>query len=230
MVCALLLSLPLLAHALAPAWEKYSASLQEEDKRILARLDSLGAFDAARKEPYARVDKKDGLLALESFALIPGDRGKALPMARDFGAYKDWVLERINERRDKKGRYLLDIESMEHLKDPGLLKVWVRLNVLFKGRYFVRLRIDDLFSDPDLPGLVLSLNKPTKLASMGRGSFKLYAPPESRFFVVYFYGEARPHWAIYHLLPLSVFQSEAVGRIQTILDNILVRLERLGAL
>ena len=218
------------ALALDAAWQKYSAQLPEEDQKILARIASLGAFQPDRKEPYGKVSKKDGVLFLEAFALIPGEREKALPMAKDFGSYKDWVFQRINERRDGKGGYLLDIQSMEHLKEDGLLKIWVRLNVLFKGRYFLSLRIDDRLSDPDVPYLGLKLNKPTTLAPRGQGFFRLYAPHKSKSFVVYFFGEAKPHWAIYYLLPLSLLQSEAVGRIQAILDNILLRLRRLGAL
>lgn len=230
MVCAILFSLPLLAHALDPAWEKYSSSLPEQDQETIAHIASLGVFSPDFKGPYAMVGKADGTLFLEAFALIPAERGKALPMARDFGAYKDWVLNGINLRRDGKGAYLVDIQSMEHLKDDNLLKVWVKLNVLFLGRYFLRLRIEDRLSDPDVPYLGLTLNKPTKLAPKGRGYFKLYAPQKNKEFVVYFYGDAKPHWAIYYLIPLGVFQSEAVGRIQTILDNILLRLRHLGTL
>ncbi|MFA5138497.1 MAG: hypothetical protein WC728_04625 [Elusimicrobiota bacterium] len=230
MTLLLTLLLPILAQAQGAAWRSYSAQLPEEDQKILAHIASLGAFDPDRAGPYGKVGKKDGILSLEAFVRVPGELQKAIPMAKDFSSYKDWVLQRINERRDGKGRYLVDIQSMEHFKEEGLLKVWVRFNVLFKGRYFLRLRIDDRLSDPLAPYLGLKLNKPTKLAPKGQGYFKLYAPHGSKEFVVYFYGDAKPHWAIYYLLPLSVFQSEAVGRIQAILDNILLRLQHLGAL
>jgi hypothetical protein len=211
-------------------YKTYYNNSSDYNKKMLIKLASLGVLKdplAYRTAPYSLVYKKDQSFNLETFAVIPMRYNDALPVIKDFGAYSSWVLRDINTKRNgEKGKYFVDILSLDYKKDKSLFDTRVQMNLLFKGIYRMDLFVIDNLDDVKDPNFALKMGGSSPLTKSLKGTFYFIVPSETQnFCLVYFVGKSEVNWTLYTFLPLAVIQSQVVERIFTFLENIQFRTE-----
>jgi len=212
-------------------YKTYYNNSSDYNKKILAKLASLGILKdplAFKTTPYSLVYKKDQSFHLETFAVIPMKYKDALPVIKDFGSYSSWVLKDINTKRNgEKGKYFVDIISLDYKKDKQLFDTRIQMNLIFKGPYRLDLFVSDKLDDMKDPNFSLTMGASTPLTKFLQGTFYFIVPSEAQdFCVVYFVGRSTVSWTLYTFLPLAVIQSQVVERIFTFLENIQFRTEK----
>ncbi len=211
-------------------YKTYYDQSSDYNKKILAKLASLGVLSNPleyKTAPYSLVYKKDRSFNLETFAVIPMRYKDALPVIKDFGAYSSWVLKDINTKRNgEKGKYFVDILSLDYNKAKQIFDTKVQMNLLFKGVYRMDLFIFDNLDDVKDPNFTLKMGGSSPLTKALKGTFYFIVPSETQdFCVVYFVGRSEVNWTLYTFLPIAVIQSQVVERIFTFLENIQFRTE-----
>ena len=211
-------------------YKDYYNNSSEYNKKILAKLASLGVIKdplGFKTTPYSLVYKKDRSFHLETFAVIPLKYKEALPVIKDFGAYNNWVLKDINTKRNgEKGKYFVDILSLDYNSGKKIFDTRVQMNLLFSGTYKMDLFILDNLDDVKDPNFALKMGGSSPLTKSLKGTFYFIVPSETQeYCIVYFVGKSEVNWTLYNFLPLAVIQSQVVERIFTFLENIQFRTE-----
>jgi len=211
----------------------YYISTTDLNKKVLIKLEELGSLERfinkkKLDKPYYLLYKKDGSFNLEALTLIPINYKDALPVIKDFSSYNDWALKDINIKRDgEKSSYLIDVNSLNYIKNSNSFDTRVSMNKIFKGSYKMELIIDDMTADPKDPRLSLRMKEPSKLAKEVYGTFYFLDVPQQPYLFVYFFGKAETNWALYNLLPLPVVRTQVMERVYTLMENIEYRIKSL---
>lgn len=211
-------------------YKDYYNNSSDYNKKILAKLASLGVIQnplSYKTTPYSLVYKKDRAFHLETFAVIPLKYKDALPVIKDFGSYRKWVLKDINTKRNgEKGKYFVDILSLDYKKDKKIFDTHVQMNLLFSGVYKMDLFILDNLDDAKDPNFALKMGGSSPLTKSLKGTFYFIVPSDTQqYCIVYFVGKSEVNWTLYNFLPIAVIQSQVVERIFTFLENIQFRTE-----
>jgi len=220
-------------------YKNYYEHSSDYNKKILVKLASLGVLKdplAFKTVPYSLVYKKDHAFNLETFAVIPIKYKDALPVIKEFSVYNTWVLKNINTKRNgDKGKYFVDILSLDYDKQKRLFDTTVQMNLLYSGYYKMDLFVLDNLEDAQAPNFALKMGGSSPLTKSLIGTFHFIAPSGTQdYCLVYFVGRSEVNWTLYKFLPLAVIRSQVVERIFTFLENIQFRAEtekeRLGKL
>ncbi|MBN1114122.1 MAG: hypothetical protein JXA66_02150 [Oligoflexia bacterium] len=206
----------------------YFNRLSDRDKKIFVKLAATDLLKDEVKldEPPIIIYKKDGLFKIETYVHIPISFDKALPVFKGFEKYREWVLKGMNIRRtDSKGHYFVDINDMEYIPAKKRFRTKVYLRVVFGGNYKLDLCVLDELDSSPVPVLTLQACRSSKLVKEMKGEYRSFVLPGASYFVVYFSGYARVHWALYNFLPMALVKSQVGERVETILENIQYKVE-----
>ncbi|MEI6093292.1 MAG: hypothetical protein WCQ47_06380 [bacterium] len=212
---------------------KYFKSLSATDQQIFIKISSLGIFDNIKEKKnlsaqYSMLYKKDGAFNLETVIIVPVNYQKASHLIRDYKDYNNWLLKDVNIRRNgEKGKYFVDIDSLNYLKDEKLqwFDTRITLRTGFRGNYRLDLLIFDQTQQETIPSFTLKMREASKLAKEIEGTFKFITLPGTQYFVTYFTGRAELTWALYRFLPLALVRTQVLERATTMLENIQYKAE-----
>lgn len=213
---------------------KYFKALSTNDKQILIKVTSLGLFKNIKEkknlsQQYSMLYKKDGAFNLETVIIVPISYKEASDIITNYKNYNNWVLKDVNVRRNgEKGKYFVDINSLNYKKDEKLqwFDTRITLRTGFRGNYKLDLLIYDQTEKGSVPSFTLKMRESSKLAKEIEGTFRFIILPGTPYFITYFTGKAELAWALYRFLPLALVRSQVLERVSTILENIQYKAER----
>ena len=110
-------------------------------------------------------------------------------------------------------------------KEQKFLELNVTMTKISKGKFSLKLLIQDFVAVQPVPSFSLKMNEPSDLAKSVEGTFRFIILSNVSYFIVYFTGRAEVSWIYYKFLPLNLIRSQFVERISTMLENIQFKAE-----
>jgi len=208
--------------------QEYCNKLDGIDKNIFIKLKKMNKLEInLSDDPYIYLYKDLKQFYMETFVYLDTDFKTAYPYITDYASYNSWILNNFNTSRSGlKDMGFLEVDSIKHDKNKKLLTVTSRLNfAIFKQKYDLFLRIEELYDIEIAKKLRLNILEPTSLTPDINGTFIYYEIPNKNYMILFFYGYAKLHMLLYNLLPVEFMQIYTSEKIEIMYENIRYKVE-----
>ena len=206
----------------------YCNELKGINQKIFLKLAKMNKISKSNGtyDPYIDIYKDKKQFYLETFLYLDTSFKDALPYIKDYNSYGDWILENFNTSKSGvKDMGFIKVNYMKFNSKKNIITVGTKLDFVFKKKYQLFLKVKENFDLKIAKQLHLKILKPTSLTPKIEGTFIFFEIPNSKYMILFFYGYAKLHWALYNVLPLKFLRVFVSEKLEIMYENVGYKVE-----